>query len=72
MIILLCVLIGIGMFCIGLFVGRKTTKIDGMFLINDSDDENTRWILDVKIDPETIPNKKEIRLKVRKIDEGVV
>lgn len=56
---------------VGYFIG-KVKKSDGMFIVDDNDYEKTRWILDVKIDPKTIPNKKEIRLKVHKINEGDV
>lgn len=42
---------------------------DGMFIVNDSNIEVTRWILDVNIDPTTIPNRKMIYLKVRKMNE---
>lgn len=54
---------------VGYFIG-KVKKSDGMFIVDDNDYDKTRWILDVKIDPKTIPNKKEIRLKVRKMDKG--
>lgn len=70
--ILLHVLIGIVTLFVGFFIGRKTVKIDGLFIVNDSDYEKTRWIIDVRVDPKTIPNKKEVRLKVVKMDEGDV
>lgn len=70
--ILLHILVALVTFCVGVFVGRTTIKVDGMFVIDDSDDETTRWILDIKVDPKTIPNKKEVRLKVRKMTEGGV
>lgn len=70
--ILLLVLTTVGALLIGVFIGRKSIRSDGMFIVDDSRDETTRWILDVKIDPKTIPNRKEIRLKVRKMNEGVV
>lgn len=44
-------------------------KPDGLFILDDSDPNTTRWILDVKMDPDEIKNKKEIRLKVCKMDE---
>lgn len=70
--ILLYILVALGALCVGVFIGRTTIKVDGMFIVDDSDDETTRWILDVKVDPKTIPNKKEVRLKVRKMTEGDV
>lgn len=54
---------------IGIAIGRKSSKYDGRFIVDDSDYETTRWTLDVDIDPKTIPDKKEIRLKVYKMTE---
>lgn len=54
---------------IGIFIGRKSMLFDGLFITND---QNDKWTLDVKIDPNTIPSKKEIRLKVVKMSEGDV
>lgn len=51
---------------------HKSKQIHGLFILDDSDSNTTRWILDVKIDPEEIKNMKEIRLKVCKMDEGDV
>lgn len=67
--IILLVLIGAFLFGIGFVIGRLARKTDGLFIVNNDDSETTRWILDVKIDPKTIPNRKEIRLKVRKMSE---
>ena len=70
--ILLYILVVLGALCVGVFIGRTTLKVDGMFIVDDSNDETTRWILDVNFDPKDIPNKKEVRLKVRKMTEGDV
>ena len=70
--ILLYILVAIAALCVGVFIGRKTVKVDGMFIVDDSDDKTTRWILDVTVDPKNIPNKKDVRLKVRKMTEGDV
>lgn len=67
--IAMLVLIGAFLFGVGFIIGRIGRKTDGMFIVDDNDEKTTRWILDVKIDPETIPNRKEIRLKVRKMSE---
>lgn len=45
-------------------------KYDGLFLVDDSDDKTVQWILDVKIDPMTIPSKKSIHLKVKMMDQN--
>lgn len=70
--VLLLVLIAIGALLVGVVIGRKTVKSDGMFIVDDSDDETTKWILDVAIDPASIPSRKEIHLRVRKMTEGDV
>lgn len=69
--LLLCILIGIAIFLIGIFIGRKSMRCDGLFIVNDSDFNKTQWIIDVKIDPETIPSRKEIHLKVKKMDQNM-
>lgn len=68
--ILLCILIVIGALLIGVFIGRKSMGYDGLFLVDDSDDKTVQWILDVKIDPMTIPSKKSIHLKVKMMDQN--
>lgn len=73
-----CVLLLIWCIIVILYVIRLLIKkhenkqIQGLFIIDDSDHNTTRWILDVKMDPEEIKNMKEIRLKVCKMDEGDV
>lgn len=52
----------------GILFGKISKKFDGMLVVDDSYDESTKWTLDVNVDPKSIPSKKEIRLKVRKID----
>lgn len=57
-------------FIIGYMLGRiSRVRPDGLFILDDSDPDTTRWILDVKTDPDEIKNKKEIHLKVCKMDE---
>lgn len=68
--LLLIILTTIGALLVGIYIGRRSMRCDGLFLVDDSDDQKTKWILDVKIDPETIPTKKSIHLKVMKMDEG--
>lgn len=67
-IVLVCYLIGM---IVGYALAHILTlrKRDGLFILDDSDPNTTRWILDVKIDPDEIKNKKEIRLKVCKMDD---
>lgn len=67
------ILIIFSSFFVGFLIGRITVKkYDGMFIINDSNMETTKWILDVKTDPIEISNKKEVKLKVHKMTEGDV
>lgn len=71
--ILLYILGAIFAFGVGILLGMNVSDtIDGLFIVDDSDDKRTKWILDVNIDPDTIPNKKEIHLKVKKMDDEVV
>lgn len=58
-------------FIIGAYFGRKKYQ-DGLFIIDDSDNEDIRWILDMSIDPKTIPTKKTILLKVKQAKAGDV
>lgn len=60
----------IGGLLIGFSIGRKSVRFDGLFIVDDSENETTRWILDVKIDPQTIPSKKSIHLKVKMMDQN--
>lgn len=69
MMLFLSVLVAIGLFVSGFILGRLTIKKDGLFIVDDSDDETIRWIIDVQYDPKIIPDKKEIRLKVVKMNE---
>lgn len=69
--ILWYILIAIFFLLLGLFIGRKTIRYDGLFLVDESNNEKTRWILDVKIDPNSIPSKNKIYLKVKKIDQNI-
>lgn len=70
--ILLTIIIAVVCLLIGYFIGKILTKFDGLFIVKDDDLEKTQWILDVTIDPAKIPNKKEVRLKVKKMTEGDV
>lgn len=68
-IIIICIVIGILSFITGFIIGKFATH-DGLFLVDDSEFGTTRWTLDVNFDPETITNKKWIRLKVKKMEES--
>lgn len=59
-------------FVVGLAAGRSLTKIDGLFIVNDGDPNTTRWIIDMHIDPDKIPKKKTVHLKVCQAKEGDV
>ncbi len=58
---------GIAIFFIGFFAGRGFTKVEGLFIIDDSDEETQRWTLDAKIPPEEISKRKKITFKVKKV-----
>lgn len=59
-------------FFFGIVIGRGAKNIDGLFIVDDYGDINEpiHWVLDMKIDPEEIPNKKQVILKVCKADKG--
>lgn len=65
---LLCMAIAVGSLLFGWSLGLMYKKCDGLFILDESDPNMQRWILDVHIDPETIADKKEIRLKIAKMD----
>lgn len=69
---LICMCCMIGGILIGMYIGTRVKHVDGLFIVDENNDEAIRWVLDMKIDPEEIPKKKEVRLKVCKMDEGVV
>lgn len=70
--ILLYILVAAGGLCIGIFIGRVTVKVNGRFIVDESDENITRWTIDVDFDPKELPDKKEVRLKVCKMEEGDV
>lgn len=55
-------------FVIGIIIGRKTMKYDGVFVVDDSDSDTTKWILNVDINPNEIPNRKSLRFAVENTD----
>lgn len=67
----ICMSCIVGGILIGMYIGIRIRHIDGLFIVDENDDK-IRWVLDMKIDPEDIPSKKEVRLKVCKMDKGVV
>lgn len=70
--VLLPILAGTIIFCTGVIVGRVIYKYDGLLIVKDIDDQNVRWTLDVHIAPEEVPNKKTLRLKVKKMGNDEV
>lgn len=55
----------LGFLCCFVF-SKCFPKFDGLFIVDDSDEEKTRWILDMKNmdNPENIRKKKRVNLKV--------
>lgn len=63
------ILIAITFLLSGLIIGYiagKSSKVKdaGIFLVDDTDSEKTRWTLDVHMNPDDIPKKKHLRFKV--------
>lgn len=51
----------------GFVIGYLISRCDGLFIIDDSDENVTKWIIR-GVDPEKITKKKTLVLKVKKID----
>lgn len=59
----ICFIIGAA---IGFFISKLTRKVDGLFIVDDSDFSTTRWKIDVHTDPSKIPEKKTLYFQVIK------
>lgn len=53
---------------IGWSIGCYLVKIDGVFHIDDTNEEKTRWTLQMHSEPEDIKKKKCVRFRVH-VDE---
>ena len=63
--ILSYVLIAFGSLCVGIFIGRMSKyKQHGIFVVDDSENAETRWTLRLFVDPDDLPNGKNANLKV--------
>lgn len=65
------IIIALLFLCIGFVVGfgRRYKNVDGLMILDVSDPEKDKWTIDLHIDPNDVQYKKEIRLKVVKIDD---
>ena len=63
--ILSYVLIAFVSLCVGILIGRMTKyKQHGVFIMNDSENAETRWTLRLFVDPDDLPNGKNAIFKV--------
>ena len=63
--ILSYVLIAFASLCVGIFIGRISKyKQHGVFIMNDSENAETRWTLRLFVDPDDLPNGKNAHFKV--------
>jgi hypothetical protein len=63
--ILPCALIAIVSLCLGILIGRMSKcKQHGIFIVDDSENAETRWTLRLFVDPDDIPNGKNAHFKV--------
>ena len=63
--ILSYVLIVFVFMCVGILIGRISTyKQHGVFVIDDSENAETRWTLRLFVDPDNLPNGKNVHFKV--------
>ena len=63
--ILSYVLIAFVSLCVGILIGRMSKyKQHGIFIVDDSENAETRWTLRLFVDPDDIPNEKNAHFKV--------
>lgn len=63
--ILSYVLIAFGSLCVGILIGRiSKCKQHGVFVMDDSENAETRWTLRLFVDPDDLPNGKNAIFKV--------
>ena len=63
--ILSYVLIAFVSLCVGILVGRMSKyKRHGIFIVDDSENAETRWTLRLFVDPDDLPNGKNANFKV--------
>ena len=63
--ILLYVLIAFVSLCVGIFIGRMSKcKPHGIFVMDDSENAETRWTLRLFVDPDDLPNGKNAHFKM--------
>ena len=50
--------------CVGIFIGRMSKyKQHGIFVVDDSENAETRWTLRLFVDPDDLPNGKNAHFK---------
>ena len=63
--ILSYVLIAFVSLCVGILIGRMSKyKQHGIFVMDDSENAETRWTLGLFVDPDDLPNGKNAHFKV--------
>lgn len=63
--ILSYVLIAFVSLCVGILIGRMSKyKQHGIFVVDDSENAETRWTLRLFVDPDNLPNGKNAIFKV--------
>ena len=62
--ILSYVLIAFVSLCVGILIGRMSKyKQHGIFVMDDSENAETRWTLRLFVDPDDLPNRKNAHFK---------
>lgn len=63
--ILSYILIAFVSLCVGILIGRMSKyKQHGVFIMNDSENAETRWTLRLFVNPDDLPNGKNAHFKV--------
>jgi len=62
---ILGLILGLGIY---ILLCKVFTRVDGTFIIDDSDPETTRWTLQMKTDPDNIAKKKLVKMDIKRLE----
>lgn len=67
--VIILIILNLVIFLFGYFIGRTSAKIDGYIIVDDSDEERTKWVFDLKKDPSGFLKQKYVRFKVAEVKQ---
>lgn len=59
---ILGLILGLGIYVL---LSKVFTRVDGTFIIDDSDPNTTRWTLQMNTEPKNVASKKMVHMKVK-------